>query len=196
MQRLGLLLAGLLTLNCLAIAGEDDDRHRSHRQHRHSHYVNGIRNLREVHPWLFRGGEPPPQAFDTLNQMGVTTVVDLRDSVKMANAEKVLCKRYGINFVHIPMSHRMAPTKQQINEFLKIVEKAKEHTGKGSVFVHCTMGDDRTGCMVAISRMAQDDYTFDEAYEEMLHFGFHRHFDSLTTAVREYAVSHNRMTSK
>ncbi|MBX9876968.1 MAG: tyrosine-protein phosphatase [Candidatus Obscuribacterales bacterium] len=195
MQRLGLLLACLLTINCPATAGEDDDRHRS-RRHRHSHYVNGIRNFRAVHPWLFRGGKPPPQAFETINKMGVTTVVDLRDSVKLANAEKVLCKRYGMKFVHIPMSHRVAPTKQQIDEFLKVVAIAKEHTGKGSVFVHCTMGDDRTGCMVAISRMAQDGYTFDEAFEEMLHFGFHRHFDTLASAVREYAVNHNKMTSK
>lgn len=195
MQRLGLLLACLLTINCLAIAGEDDGRHHS-RRHKHSHYLNGIRNLREVHPWLFRGGEPPPQAFKTLKQMGVTTIVDLRDSAKTANTEKSLCKRYGMNFVHIPMSHRVAPTKQQINEFLKVVATAKEHTGQGSVFVHCTMGDDRTGCMVAISRIAQDDYTFEKAYEEMLHFGFHRHFDTLASAVREFAVSHNEMTSK
>lgn len=196
MQRLRLLVAVIasLCLSYTAHADDNDGNHRSHRHHRRP-YTHGIRNLREVHPWLFRGGEPPEEAFETLYKTGVMTVVDLRDSPRQAASERTICKRFGMNFVNIPLSHRTQPTKTQINQFLAIVKAAKEHKGKGSVFVHCAQGDDRTGCMIAISRIALDNYSFQEAYEEMLHFGFHRHFETLTEAVKlfadNYALTNN-----
>jgi len=178
------LLAGVFSISCLA-----EDAEKTHHRN-HTRYEHGIRNLHRVHPWLFRGGEPPEEAFKTLAEMGVTMVIDLRDRKRSAEKEKSLCKSVGLHYVQIPMSHRTQPTAKQISEFLKIVANAKEHTGKGSVFVHCELGDDRTGCMIAISRIAFDDYTFDEAYQEMLHFGFSRHFDALRLAVQQYAEQH------
>ncbi len=185
LKLLPVLIFSLCLANPQAMADNNDDN--SNRHHHRHNYTNGIRNLRTVHPWLLRGGAPPDQSFKTLSDMGVTTVVDLRDRTRDAAKEKELCKNFGMNFVQIPLSHRTAPTKEQINKFLKIVDTARQHTGKGSVFVHCELGDDRTGCMVAISRIAFDNYTFHEAYEEMLHFGFSRHFYVLTNAVKEFA---------
>lgn len=205
MRQTKLLIALSLSFGISTSAVMADDNQSHHRTHRSQHdrqhghrstYTNGIRNLREVHPWLFRGGQPPVESFKTLYEMGVTTVVDLRDRTSEADKEKSLCKQFGMNLVKIPLSHRTKPTKGQIDQFLKVVDTARQHTGKGSVFVHCEMGDDRTGCMVAISRMAFDDYSYQEAYEEMLHFGFHRHFDTLTSAVKEFAEQNKKVTSK
>ncbi|MBX9772746.1 MAG: tyrosine-protein phosphatase, partial [Candidatus Obscuribacterales bacterium] len=151
LKLLPVLIFSLCLANPQAMADNNDDN--SNRHHHRHNYTNGIRNLRTVHPWLFRGGAPPDQSFKTLSDMGVTTVVDLRDRTRDAAKEKELCKNFGMNFVQIPLSHRTAPTKEQINKFLKIVDTARQHTGKGSVFVHCELGDDRTGCMVAISRI-------------------------------------------
>lgn len=156
----------------------------------HSPYTHGIRNLHRVHPWLLRGGEPPEEAFKTLADMGVTTVVDLRDRQKSAAKEKTICQSTGLKYIQIPMSHREPPTTEQISQFLQILANAKEQSGKGSVFVHCELGDDRTGCMIAISRIAFDNYTFDDAYQEMLHMGFRPHFDSLRLSVQQYAEQH------
>lgn len=171
-----------------------DDSQSQRNHHRRNHHRHGIRNLHEVHPWLFRGGEPSEDAFKTLFEMGVSTVVDLKSTP--SRKEGPICKHLGMNYVNIPLSHRTKPTKTQITQFLKIVDYARQHTGKGSVFVHCEMGDDRTGCMVAISRIAYDNYSFDEAYEEMLHFGFSKHFDALTDAVRTFAEEKTRVTNK
>ncbi len=191
------LLPVLIFSLCLAIpqAIANDNDSGGHR-HRHN-YVNGIRNLHTVHPWLFRGGAPPDDAFKSLSEMGVTTVVDLRDRSRDAAKEKEICKKFGMNFVQIPLSHRVAPTNEQINHFLKIVDTARQHTGKESVFVHCELGNDRTGCMIGISRIAFDNYSFHDAYEEMLNLGFSRHFTILTNAVREYAEKNkDKVTSK
>lgn len=200
MHQTKLLIALLLSFAIgisTAIAGDSQSRHRTHhRQDHRSYYTNGIRNLREVHPWLFRGGALGPESFQTLYDMGVMTVVDLRDRTAESDKEKALCKKFGMNFLSIPLSHRSKPSKAQIDQFLKIIDTARQHTGKGSIFVHCEMGDDRTGCMVAISRIAFDNYSFQEAYEEMLHFGFHRHFDTLTSVVQEFADQNNKVTSK
>ena len=42
------------------------------------------------------------------------------------------------------------------------------------VFVHCYFGDDRTGTMVATYRIAMDQWTSDEAYNEMRAYHFHK----------------------
>jgi protein-tyrosine phosphatase len=188
-QRLLVAVIASLCLSYPARAESDDGHSHSHRHHRRP-YTHGIRNLQEVHPWLFRGGEPPEESFETLYNTGVTTVVDLRDNPRQAAVEQTICTRLGMNFVNIPLSHRTQPTRDQINQFLKIVKTAKEHSGKGSVFVHCQLGEDRTGCMVAISRIALDNYTFNEAYEEMLNLGFHSQFATLTDAVRLFAENY------
>jgi protein tyrosine/serine phosphatase len=40
------------------------------------------------------------------------------------------------------------------------------------IFVHCRLGDDRTGMMIAAYRMAAQGWTADEALSEMERFGF------------------------
>jgi protein tyrosine/serine phosphatase len=42
------------------------------------------------------------------------------------------------------------------------------------VFVHCRLGDDRTGMMIASYRMALEDWSANDAMLEMQHFGFTR----------------------
>jgi len=40
--------------------------------------------------------------------------------------------------------------------------------------VHCRLGDDRTGMMIAAYRMAVEGWSADDAMLEMQHFGFTR----------------------
>jgi protein-tyrosine phosphatase len=55
--------------------------------------------------------------------------------------------------------------------FERFIETRRENPGK-KVFVHCRLGDDRTGMMIAAYRMGQQGWTAKEAMEEMHEFGY------------------------
>jgi hypothetical protein len=47
----------------------------------------------------------------------------------------------------------------------------RKNPGK-KIFVHCRLGDDRTGMMIASYRMAQEGWSAEKAEKEMEKFGF------------------------
>jgi len=72
-----------------------------------------------------------------------------------------------MKYVAIPW-HCSFPQDDVFVRFLKLL---KENPGK-KIFVHCRLGDDRTGMMIASYRMAVEGWSADDAMLEMQHFGF------------------------
>lgn len=153
------------------------------------HPGKDIPNFHEVHPWLFRGGQPSEAGLQQLYDSGVRTVVNLRSDPREVESERQLCERYGLRYVSIPMSSNVGPTDQQIDQFMAVVDRAAERPDRGSVFVHCHLGADRTGCMVALYRELHDNYSFAKAHQEMLAYGFHEKYSKLKAAVSQNAAT-------
>jgi protein-tyrosine phosphatase len=126
----------------------------------------GVPNFGEVTPTLYRGGLLNTAGLRALAKMGINVVVDTH-----ANdvSEEKTVKSLGMEYVAIPW-HCPWPRDEVFAEFLKVLHESK---GK-KVFVHCRLGDDRTGMMVAAYRMADEGWTADEAMNEMETFGFTR----------------------
>ncbi len=142
----------------------------------------GVRNFGEVTPNLYRGGLLNTAGLKTLAKMGINLVIDTH-----ANdvSEEKQVRSLGMQYVAIPW-HCPWPKDEVFAKFLKVL-----HDNKGKkVFVHCRLGDDRTGMMVAAYRMAEEGWTADEAMTEMKSFGFSRahHFicPSLASYEREF----------
>jgi len=127
--------------------------------------VKGVPNFGEVTPMLFRGAQPSPGGFDALAKMGVQIVVDARGDRSDSEGKEV--DRLGMKYVAIGW-HCSFPHDEVFVRFLKLL---RENPDK-KVFVHCRLGDDRTGMMVASYRMASEGWSADEAMLEMQHFGF------------------------
>jgi protein tyrosine phosphatase (PTP) superfamily phosphohydrolase (DUF442 family) len=128
--------------------------------------VNGIGNFGEVTPRLYRGAQPNKRGYAALAKMGVNIVVDTRGNRK-SEAKEV--RRHGMQYVAIPW-HCPFPRDETFARFLKLM---RDNPDK-KVFVHCRLGDDRTGMMIASYRMAAEGWTADEAMVEMRQFGFNR----------------------
>lgn len=124
----------------------------------------GVPNFGQVTPTLYRGGLLNDTGLKALAKMGVKVVVDVRADSK---SEKEMAKSLGMEYVAIPW-HCPWPHDEVFVKFLKVLQ---ENQGK-KVFVHCRLGDDRTGMMVAAYRMAVEGWTADEAMNEMRTFGF------------------------
>jgi tyrosine-protein phosphatase SIW14 len=150
-----------------------------------------IPNFHEVHPWLFRGGQPNQDGMHRLYDMGVRTVIDLRSDPNQIASEQQVCQAHGMRFISIPMSASRSPSQQAISKFLSIVDGASKKGDNGAVFVHCHHGSDRTGAMIAIYRMQHDHYSYDQANSEMMKYGFNPDHAKLAWAVKREANAAN-----
>jgi protein tyrosine/serine phosphatase len=118
---------------------------------------------------LYRGAQPSEEGFANLGKLGINIVVDLRGS---RASERRLVTGLGMKYVAIPW-HCFGPRDEHFAKFLKLL---RDNPGK-KVFVHCRLGDDRTGMEIAAYRMAEQGWTAEEARREMEVFGvnwFHR----------------------
>lgn len=146
-------------------------------------------NFHEVHPFLYRGGEPTEKGLEKVKEMGVNTVIDLRAASERTINEKKVAESLGMKYINLPMTSA-APTTKQVKTFLKAVDKAEKSTKDGkpeSVFIHCAHGSDRAGCMIGVYRVTHDDYTYDEAFKEMRKYYFGTKFTNLSGTVKKYA---------
>jgi len=126
--------------------------------------IEGIPNVAEVTPNLYRGGVPSKGGLQKLSEMGVNIVVDLRG----ANAdERKKVTDLDMQYVTIPW-HCPFPRDAVFAKFLTLLQ---ENRGK-RVFVHCRLGDDRAGMIIAAYRMAKQGWTPQEAMREMQAYGF------------------------
>jgi tyrosine-protein phosphatase SIW14 len=128
--------------------------------------VSGLPNLGEVTPTLYRGAQPTGKGFETLAKMGVNIVIDLRDGSEGKVEEKEVTQS-GMKFVAIPWGC----SSPKDDDFAKFLTVMRDNPDK-KVFVHCRLGVDRTGMMVAAYRMNEQGWTAEEALREMRAFGF------------------------
>ena len=128
------------------------------------HYV-GLPNFAQISPNLFRGGQPGVDGLERLKKMGVSIVVDMRGS--KSPHEQVAVRKLGMQYIAIPW-HCPLPSDAIFAQFLKLIHD----NPKKKIFVHCRLGDDRTGMAVAAYRMADEGWSAEEALNEMEEFGF------------------------
>lgn len=126
--------------------------------------IKGVPNAAEVTPSLYRGAQPSAQGFEALAKMGINIVVDLRGS---RESEREQVTKLGMRYVPMPW-HCPFPRDDTFASFLTL---HRQNPGK-KVFVHCRLGDDRAGMMIAAYRMAEQGWTARDAMKEMEAYGF------------------------
>ena len=118
----------------------------------------------EVTPTLYRGAQASHEGFRKLAAMGVKIVIDLRGARK---SERKFVNSLGMSYV--PMGWECSfPKDKTFAEFLTLIV---DNPGT-KIFVHCRVGDDRTGMMIAAFRMAEQGWSAERAEKEMERFGF------------------------
>ena len=129
--------------------------------------LKGVGDFAEVTPTLYRGSQPTHEGFKELAKIGIKIVVDVRGTKRDGEGREV--RKLGMQYVSIPW-HCPFPRDEVFARFLKLL---RDKPGK-KVFVHCRLGDDRDGMMIASYRMAIEAWSAEEAMKEMQTFGFTR----------------------
>src|SRR5713226_8957423 len=124
--------------------------------------LRGVQQFGQVTRTLYRA-QPTKEGFANLRKLGINIVVDLRGN---RSSERRIVNALGMRYVPLPW-RCYSPHDEHFARFLTLL---RENPDK-KVFVHCRVGDDRTGMDIAAYRMAEQGWTADEARKEMTVFG-------------------------
>ncbi|MEB3197204.1 MAG: hypothetical protein VKP62_08370 [Candidatus Sericytochromatia bacterium] len=127
-----------------------------------------VKRFGAVGEGVFRGAQPSPEAFEALKLQGIQTVINLRPE---SDRERPWVARLGLRYIYLPLPPLDAPTHEVTLRFLEAVTDPAH----GVVFFHCYHGVDRTGAMAACLRIARDEWSVEQAVEEMRAYGVHEH---------------------
>jgi tyrosine-protein phosphatase SIW14 len=126
-------------------------------------------NFHQVNEKLYRGAQPKKEGFKRLAQLGVKTIVNLRDDDAMAQREGSEARAAGLQYFNLPLSRTGRPTDEQVERALALLNSTKNQP----VFVHCRLGADRTGTIIAVYRISHDGWTSERAKAEANRYGMH-----------------------
>jgi protein tyrosine/serine phosphatase len=129
---------------------------------------NATRNFGRVNENYYRGSQPTADEYARLKQLGIKTVIDLRIDSEPGEPERVL--GLGMQYFNIPLKASKPASEQQTAYFLKLVNDPQNWP----VYVHCKGGRHRTGALTAVYRITHDNWTADQAWEEMKSYDFNQ----------------------
>ncbi|SIQ63660.1 dual specificity protein phosphatase family protein [Maribacter ulvicola] len=143
--------------------------------------TDNFHNLYKLNDSLYRSEQPSKKGMRELQAMGIQSIVNLR---RQATDEKKI-KGLHINLERIPLKASTIDFDDVFNA-LNSIQQAKK-----PVLVHCWHGSDRTGVIVAASRMVFDNWSKEKAIAEFTdkRFGYHRtRFPNLITLLASLDV--------
>jgi len=142
-----------------------------------------IANFGQMDEKYYRGAQPLADDYQSLKDLGVTTVIDLRNDP--TDYEKADVEALGMKYINLPMSGWKTPKDEDIDQFLALLKNPET----GTVFVHCKAGIHRTGITAAIYRMTKYGWDYDQSYKEMKNYEFSSGLfhGALKSYVKDYA---------
>jgi protein tyrosine/serine phosphatase len=131
----------------------------------------GWPNFHQVNGHIYRGGLPSSEGWTSLADLGVKTVIDLRqETTQSAERERRAVEAAGMRYVLVPLSGLAAPSPRDISKLLDLLVSESNWP----IFVHRQRGSDRTGTVIACYRIAHDHWDNQKALAEAGSFGMSR----------------------
>jgi len=150
-----------------------------------------IKNFGQMDPNYYRGGQPKEGEYQSLKELGVTTVIDLRNDPEAY--EKPTVETLGMKYINIPMDDAQYPSEAAIATFLKEINDP----ANGVMYVHCKGGKHRAGVTGAVYRFNKYHWNYDQAFAEMERFNFDTSWGRkvMKTFVQDYAKKFESSTA-
>lgn len=185
-QLLALFLASLLVSGCARSARSSNPAHSPGPPFAEKIELSGVCCAGKISEFLYRGSQPNEQGIEQLKKIGITTIVDLRGERQgTVRTERKRAEAVGMRLVNIRASGWSPPKDEELVQFFSLLQKEP----KERLYVHCWLGNDRTGVFVAAYRIAFEHWSVDRALEEMYFFHFKGFWHpSMKTYIRNFPV--------
>jgi tyrosine-protein phosphatase SIW14 len=143
-----------------------------------------IKNFGQMDTNYFRGGQPKKEDYKALSELGINTIVDLRNDP--TDYEKPAAEAVGMKYINIPMDDAEYPSEASIAKFLSVINDP----ANGKMFVHCKGGKHRAGVTGAVYRFTKYGWDYDRAFSEMENYNFDTSWGRkvMKTFVQDYAA--------
>lgn len=130
--------------------------------------IDKSNNFYQISPNLFRSEQPTSDLSDVLKQHQIDLIISLRSNNQSVDE----LKNTRLKVVHIPI-YTWAMTRQNLLDVMKAIQAAQYN--QHNVLVHCYHGSDRTGASIAMYRIIFQNWSIQEALDEMKYggYGFH-----------------------
>lgn len=126
-------------------------------------------NFHQVNQQLYRGAQPKKNGLKRLTDLGIKTIVNLRADDGLSRDEESEARAAGMRYFNVPLKETGRPTHAEVQRALRILDTPENQP----VFVHCRLGADRTGLIIAVYRISHDGWTSERAKAEAKHYGMH-----------------------
>jgi protein tyrosine/serine phosphatase len=138
----------------------------------------GLENVGRIAPDIYRGSQPVAEGYNTLKKMGIKTVINMR----ARHSEKEAVESAGMKYVEFSINMLKDVKEETV---WSIIDAMNDPSNK-PLYIHCALGQDRTGIIAAIYRMEVQGWSSSEAEKEMQDFGFNDMWINLKKFVRNY----------
>ena len=125
-----------------------------------------VKNFGQMDTNYFRGGQPKKDEYKALADLGINTIVDLRNDP--TDYEKPVAESLGMKYINIPMDDAEYPSEKAIAAFLQTINDP----ANGKMFVHCKGGKHRAGITGAVYRYTKYGWDYDKVMTEMKNYKF------------------------
>ncbi len=127
--------------------------------------AKALHNMYMVDTGVYRAAQPEANGFTELEQMGIKEVLNLR----RFNHNDKSAEKTGLTFHHIRMWASNCDWDKAV-EALRIIKNRK-----GPILIHCKHGADRTGLVIALYRIVFQNWSKDDAIDELKNGGYNFH---------------------
>ena len=128
--------------------------------------LQGVANLYKVTDYLYRSEQPTEEGMKNLEKLGIKTIINLRPFYSDSDEIKgtgLRVEELSVKVWHIEDA--------DVVRVLRIIRRREN----GPFLLHCSRGADRVGVMIAMFRVVEQEWTKEDAIQEMLNggYGFH-----------------------
>lgn len=150
-----------------------------------------VPNFKVVSPGkVYRSAQPTMEGIHELAHMGIKTIINLRNErMQLIEMEAGTAKLANINHISIPLASWGTPKDADITRAIQILRNPHNYP----ILVHCKHGEDRTGLVIALHRIFNENVDPEAAELEMKANGFHNSLYKLKLYFSRLTHSQSRM---
>ena len=130
--------------------------------------LNRAENFYQISADVFRSEQPDVNLVPQLKQNRIDVVINLRSS----DLDSKQLKNQNLKLIHIPIN-TWSMNREDLLQVMFEIQQAKAFEQK--ILIHCYHGSDRTGASIAMYRIIFEDWSTQNALDEMKYggYGFH-----------------------